>query len=260
MHELGEICFEHDGARLFAVEQGHGLAVIIAHGGLANHQAARLFAAPLADRHRLITPDLRGSGRSVDPRPLSWQRLADDVVALLDHLRIERAVVGGISFGAGVAVATALRHPRRVRALVVLHPAFADAETGLEPQQVAAMQTMDDMGQRTLHDGIAALFPLLDTLPVELRERARATVATYDPASVAATTRLLASGTFPFARAAELHALAVPTLLVPGIDPYHPPSIAAVFRDHVAACTVREVETPALPATIAAFLDELPQS
>ena len=67
-------------------------------------------------------------------RPARWamwrssrsQCLADDLVALLDHLEIERAVVGGISLGSAVAVNMALRYPERVRGLVLSRPAWID--------------------------------------------------------------------------------------------------------------------------------------
>jgi pimeloyl-ACP methyl ester carboxylesterase len=55
--------------------------------------------------------------------------LADDVVALLDHLRIEQAVIGGLSLGANVSYEVALRHPERVRALILEMPVFARGVT-----------------------------------------------------------------------------------------------------------------------------------
>ena len=94
-----------------------------------------------------------------------------------------------------------------------------------------------------------------------MRARARAVVDTFDPESVAATTRFIASGAYPFATAADLAALVAPTLLVPGSDPQHPTEIADVYRRHLARCTVREVDAPDAEAqqaygdAIAAFLD-----
>src|SRR5678816_2376990 len=104
MHDKDEIGFEHAGANLYAVASGHGRPIILLHGGLATHLACWVFAAPLAGRFRLITPDLRASGRSIYREALSWDQLADDIAALIDHLGYERAVIGGVSFGAGVAV------------------------------------------------------------------------------------------------------------------------------------------------------------
>lgn len=82
-----------------------------------------------------------------------------------------------------------------------------------------------------------------------------AVVAGYDPASVAATTRLLASGAQPFATAADLAAISAPTLLVPGADPYHPAEVSDRYRRHLRRCTVREVDAADYAAAIAEFLD-----
>lgn len=252
-----EIWFENHGTKLFAVEAGHGRPIILLHGGLANHQACRVFAALLAERFRLITPDLRGSGRSIYARPLDWDLLADDVAALIRHLALDHAVVGGISFGAGVAVRTALRHPRALSALLVLHPAFGGADVGLTPAQQTAMQKMDAAGSRAVAEGIEVLYPLLDTLPPAVRERARPIFAGYDPASVATTTRFLLTGGHPFATGADLSSIPVPTLLVPGVDPTHPPEVAEIYRRHLPRCTVRAVDASDFASAIADFLDQL---
>jgi len=251
---MKEFRFFATGASLFATESGAERAgstpLIFIHGGLANQQSVRLWASGIPAR--LITPDLRGSGRSHDPGPLSWDQLADDVAALAAHLGIARAIVGGISFGSGVAVATALRHPELVAKLVVVHPAYGGAELGLLPAQQEAMNAMDALGSRTVTEGISALFPLIERMPPALHERARAVFATYDPASVAASTRFMASGAQPFARGEDLAAITAPALLIPGVDPTHPPEVAAVYRTHLRACTVRD--TPDFAAAIGELL------
>ncbi len=57
---MREIWVEREDAGLFAVEDGDGPVVVMLHGGMANHQAALPLIAPLADRYRIVTPDLRG--------------------------------------------------------------------------------------------------------------------------------------------------------------------------------------------------------
>ena len=247
---MKEFRFDATGASLFATESGEGQPLIFIHGGLANQQSVRLWASGIPAR--LITPDLRGSGKSHDPGPLTWERLADDIAALAAHLGIARAIVGGISFGSGVAVATALRHPGLVEKLVVVHPAYGGAELGLLPAQAEAMAAMDALGSRTVAEGIEALFPLIQRMPPALHERARAVFATYDPASVAASTKLMASGAQPFARGEDLAKIAAPVLLIPGVDPTHPPEVANVYRSHLRACTVRD--TPDFAAAIGELL------
>jgi 3-oxoadipate enol-lactonase len=73
------------------------------------------------DPWRVLVPDHRGVGRS--DRPFGWYRMgvmADDVAAVLDHARVDRAYVVGISLGGMVAQHVALRHPSRVKGLVLL--------------------------------------------------------------------------------------------------------------------------------------------
>lgn len=239
-----------DGTRLFVAETGSGPPVVLLHGGLANHLVGLRYASPGI---RVIAPDLRASGASHFAGELTWDRLADDVVAVLDALGLATATVGGVSFGSGVAVRTALRHPGRVSGLVLLTPAFAGTEVGLTTAQAAAMLAMDVAGQRTLADGPQALFPLLDALPAEMRERARPVFATYDPASVATSTGFMASGAQPFDSAKELRDIACPVLLVPGSDPTHPPEISALYRDHLRECTVVETGPLGYADAIATF-------
>ncbi len=234
-----EIWFDSHGTRLFAVERGRGRPLILLHGGMADHLACLHLAGSLASSLRLITPDVRGAGRSIDHGPLTWTQLADDVAQLARHLDLRRVAVGGWSFGAGLAARVALQHPDLVDSLILVHPAFAGADRGLTPAQQTAMVAMDAAARRALTHGTDALLPLFDPLPEDVRARARAMVATFDPASVAATTHFLASGEQPFASAADLAAVDVPTLVVPGTDPYHPAEVAAEYARHLPRCTFR---------------------
>ncbi|MET9889214.1 alpha/beta fold hydrolase [Streptomyces sp. NPDC006465] len=107
-----------------------GLPVMLIHG----HPFNRTLWAPqvealVAAGHRVITPDLRGYGDSgVEDGPVHLEDFADDLVGLLDHLDIERAVVGGVSMGGQIAMEVQRRHARRVHALV-LSDTSAPAET-----------------------------------------------------------------------------------------------------------------------------------
>jgi pimeloyl-ACP methyl ester carboxylesterase len=245
---------------LHTVEHGSGRPLVFLHGGLADHRSAALTVGALASRCRVITPDLRGGGRSVYAGPLSWDLLADDIAALLDRLGLERAVVGGTSAGSGCALRMALRHPARVAGLILVSPVYAGADHPLAPEAAAAMRQMDGFGQRTLTEGIAALHPLFEALPAPLRERARAMVDSFDPGSVAATTGFLASLVPPFGALAELRALPMPVLLVPGSDPTHPAQVAALLAGAIphaelAAPSPTWAASPALTDAIARFVD-----
>jgi pimeloyl-ACP methyl ester carboxylesterase len=114
-----------DGCRLDYVDEGHGVPVLWQHGlGATQAQAAEVF--PRAPRLRRITMECRGHGGSElgAPAALSIPQFADDAVALLDHLGVSRATVGGISLGAAVSLRLAVHRPERVSALVLARPAW----------------------------------------------------------------------------------------------------------------------------------------
>jgi 3-oxoadipate enol-lactonase len=253
---MREFWFESEGGRLFAVEDGSGHAIVMLHGGMANHQAAVPLIAPLGSRYRVIAPDLRGSGKSWSGAPLTFDRLADDVEALLDHIGVQRAVIGGVSGGAGVAVRFALRHPGRTAALLVIMPVFAGDDRGYTDQQKTIFATMDALASRALIEGVQVMRSLYANLPPHIRERALAALQDCDAASVVATSHFIVSGVQPFASAAELRSVQAPTLLVRGNDPIHPPEVSDVYAASIPNCTVVPAPTEALAGAIGAFCDQ----
>ena len=120
--------FVRDAIHFSYREQGTGRPFVFQHGlGGDINQVFDLYTPPPGVR--LITLDCRAHGATEpvgDEAQLRLATLADDVIALLDFLAVEEAIVGGISMGAGIALNLALRHPRRVRALVLLRPAWLD--------------------------------------------------------------------------------------------------------------------------------------
>jgi pimeloyl-ACP methyl ester carboxylesterase len=74
----------------------------------------------LARTRQVVAVELQGHGRTADiDRPLSYEQMADDTAALLQHIEIEEADIFGYSMGGGVALQVAIRHPEAVRKLVV---------------------------------------------------------------------------------------------------------------------------------------------
>jgi len=254
---MQEVWFESDGVRLFAVEDGNGRVIVMLHGGMANHLAALPLVAPLSERYRTIAPDLRGSGRSWSGAPLTFDRLADDVEILLDQVGVDRAVVGGVSGGSGVALRFALRHPGRTAGLVVVKPIYAGGERGYTEQQKTAFAMMDAVASRALVEGVHVLRPLYANLPPHMRDRALAMIEGFDTASVVATSRFIASGAQPFTSEADLRALRAPTLLVRGDDPVHPAEVSDIYVANVPNCTDVPASTIDLATVIGVFCDRL---
>jgi len=100
---------------------GDGPPVILSHGFLMDRQMFAPQVADLADIYRVITWDERGFGETeFDGEPFTYWDSARDVFGLLDHLGIERAVLGGMSQGGYLSLRAALLHPDRVRALILI--------------------------------------------------------------------------------------------------------------------------------------------
>ena len=112
--------------RVHIAEAGSGEPVLLLHGWPQHWYAWRDVIPLLAERHRVICPDLRGFGWTEAPRTgYSTTELVDDLIALLDALRLERVWVIGHELGGRLGFQLSLREPARVRghlALNALHP------------------------------------------------------------------------------------------------------------------------------------------
>jgi pimeloyl-ACP methyl ester carboxylesterase len=98
-----------------------GAAVVCIHGLTANHTCWASIADVLSPAHRLIAYDLRGRGESDKPETgYSLAHHGDDLLGLLDHFGLKKAVLLGHSLGAGIALRFAALHPERVAKLILV--------------------------------------------------------------------------------------------------------------------------------------------
>lgn len=119
--------FSHQGRRVAYAVHGEGPRVLVlTHGLLMDRRMYTGLAPAVAARgHRVITVDMIGHGASDQPLDMaahSMSQYGHDVIALLDHLGVEQAVIGGTSLGANVSLEAAVAAPARVRALVLEMP------------------------------------------------------------------------------------------------------------------------------------------
>ncbi len=118
--------FEHDSIRFHYQEQGQGHPFLFLHGlGGDADQPLQLF--PGHSQCRVLSMDCRCHGRTEPVSPeqkLNFAAFAADAWALLDHLGIKKPILGGISMGAGIALAMAVQYPERTKGLVLVRPAF----------------------------------------------------------------------------------------------------------------------------------------
>jgi pimeloyl-ACP methyl ester carboxylesterase len=153
---------EVNGVNLYVESYGEGRPLVLLHGGLGSGEMFGPVLPTLAERHRVITPDLQGHGRTADvDRPLDVRLMADDIAALIDHLGLDRPDLVGYSLGGWVALHTAARHPAKVRRLVAasanIRPGAIYPEMRAQQAQVnaAAAEFMTDTPMYQLYQRVA---------------------------------------------------------------------------------------------------------
>lgn len=142
--------------------RGKGNPLVLLHGGVAASESLEALAEALAKTRQVITVDLQGHGQTRDiDRPLRFETLADDITALLEHLGIAQADLAGYSLGGGAALQCAIRHPERVRKLVLI--SAAGKRSGWFPE---VLHGFDHMGPETGRfmgqSPLAKLYPHID--------------------------------------------------------------------------------------------------
>ncbi|WNC71347.1 alpha/beta hydrolase [Thalassotalea psychrophila] len=125
---------------------GEGEAVVLAHGLGGNHVTWYQQVAVLAKAYKVITFDHRGFGSSTDNDKLGRAGFVSDLLALLDHLNIDKAALVGQSMGGGTAINFANKYPERVAGLVI-----ADSLHGLvESDDVAKIMDQARLNTKDL--------------------------------------------------------------------------------------------------------------
>jgi len=135
------IIIDNNGIELAVEIVGEGEPLIFAHGLSGNRQFTLEQFSSLADRYQLIAYDQRGHGDSTpitDPALYDADAMAGDIAVIMDKLGLEQVILGGESMGAATALLFALKHPQRVKALLLTAPAFSD-QTNIEKPRLEVM-------------------------------------------------------------------------------------------------------------------------
>ena len=215
-----------DGCRLEYEVEGDGRPVLWQHGlGAPFAQPAAVF--PKNCGLMRVTLACRGHESSDlgDPAKLSIPTFADDCLALLDHLGIEKAAAGGISLGAGIALRLAALHPRRVSQLVVARPAWVDRPS-LETQSIY-LEVAKAIESHGLDGGLTRLqaLPAFQALRAASPDNAKSALSCFSRPRPETTIALLSSIAvgFPGLSALEISSIKIPALVIAnGEDIVHP--------------------------------------
>ena len=126
---------ETHGIRMYYEIHGHGSPLLLLHGGAGNGMQFEKQLPAFTSTHRCIVPDCCAQGRTTDrPGPLTYHAMAEDMIALLDHLHLKRVDIMGWSDGGNIGLDIAMHHPERVKHLVTFGANFQP--DGLNPQDV----------------------------------------------------------------------------------------------------------------------------
>ena len=123
----------NSGMRLFYDEAGTGVPVLLAHGGFSDIAEWQPQVASLSSRYRVIRYDRRGCGRSMPKEvPHSAEMWVEDQRQLIQELRLERPVIGGVSYGGMLLLTFLIKYPDLCRAAVIVS-ATAQGVSGRVP-------------------------------------------------------------------------------------------------------------------------------
>lgn len=190
----------------------------------------------------LIAPDMPGHGQSLDfdPECFSFDYFADQVIALMDELRIEKTDLGGLSMGSGIALNLTLRFPERVNKLIILRPSWLDqpkpphlalvAKYGLWLAESDAASAQKNLLSDPAYQNLLEANP-----PV-----AKSIQALFDRPDTPATTQVLYRmwQSVPFPSLEILSEVDKPTLVLDtSRDELHPLEVAKAYADHIAGST-----------------------
>lgn len=225
-------------------EAGDGEAFVLLHGYPLNRSMWRGQVEELRERCRIITPDLRGLGETEtgNEEAATMEAMAEDVAALMDTLKIERAIVGGLSMGGYVSLAFYRLFPERMRALVL-------ADTRATPDTEETQRGREESARKALREGMTTIADAL--LPKVLAPRTM-----REQPEVVSAVHTMMTTTKPEGAAAALRGMAArrdqtdllpqikaPVLVIVGdVDTVTPPEEAEAMRQAIPNASLSIIE------------------
>ncbi|WP_298830791.1 alpha/beta hydrolase [uncultured Planococcus sp.] len=113
--------------------EGSGEAILFTHGASWNHRQWKPQVEELSKHYKTITWDVRGHGKSSLPKgKVDSEDFTKDLVGLLDHLGVKQAHLCGLSMGGHICLQTAIRHPERVKSLMLIGTPYTNSYNWVE--------------------------------------------------------------------------------------------------------------------------------
>ncbi len=135
--------FEHDGVTLYYETYGEGPPLLLVHGNGFSIGTLAAQIAHFKGHYRVIAMDSRDHGRSSDSNePLTYEKMTDDLAALIDHLKLDSVDVLGWSDGGVEALLLGIRHPAKVKKIVSMAANLNPGPQALYKESGELIQTM----------------------------------------------------------------------------------------------------------------------
>ncbi len=210
------------------------LPVVLIHGFPFSHEMWAPQIEVLQKRFRVIAYDLRGHGRSgVGDGQYTLEFFVDDLLALLDHLKIVRAVLCGLSMGGYIALRTVERNPDRVRGLILADTQAKADSNEAKLKRAAAIKSVKANGVKAYAEGFlkSVFAPQTFTNNKAAVEKIRKIIEANSPLGICGALLALASRT---ETTEALYSIKVPTLILVGEhDALTPPSASQEIHNKI---------------------------
>jgi 3-oxoadipate enol-lactonase len=217
-----------------------GAPVVFIHGFPFNHTMWEPQMKALPNHFRAITYDVRGHGESdVGDGQYTIEFFVDDLIALLDHLVIDRAVLCGLSMGGYIALRAYERHPERIKALVLCDTKSEPDTNEGKVKRSASVRTVKTEGLRVFADDFAKMVfaPQTFQSQPEIVEAIKASIRGNSPIGVCGAAIALACRTDT---TNSLSSIKVPTLILVGEhDQLTPVAVSQSMQRQITDAEVR---------------------
>lgn len=225
-----------NGGEIFYVDAGISKAapIVLIHGFPFSHEMWDPQIEALQKRFRVIAYDLRGHGKSgVGDGQYTLEFFVDDLLGLLDHLRIERAVLCGLSMGGYIALRAVERKPERVRGLILADTQAKADSNEAKLKRAAAIKSVKAMGVNAYAEGFVKSVFAPQTLANNKAavEKIRRIIEANSSLGICGALLALASRTDT---TESLPGIKAPTLILVGEhDALTPPSASQEMRNRI---------------------------
>jgi len=231
-----DLSINADGVALKGVDDGDGTPVVLLHGLTATRRYVVMGSKALErSGHRVIAYDARAHGQSDPGDDYGYDRLAEDLLAILDDREIDKAVLAGASMGAHTITKFALEHPDRVKALVIMTPAY-------DPEDERNFDRWDSLAKGLREGGVEGFVKAYGTpnVPEKWHETIdrvlHQRLSAHEHPEALADALEAVPRSRPFEAWDDLNAIDAPTTVVASrdeVDPEHPYAVGERYADSI---------------------------